>query len=241
MGSMLPSVSGSQILGIVQIIAIVLVVAVALGAVVILVVLRLKYNQVILLFKKVGHQTIKIGEDRASFERIGHGGDYWCRTRKFKKVIPRPRKQMGPNTYWFYEREDGEWVNFVLGDLDEEMKQGKATYLDEDMRLQRLGIQKNLAAEFQKIGFWQKFGGLIINALYILIVTVCLIVLFNKLGDLIPALGNVGGSITEMTRQIADNTARCQSGVVPVESPLFIGMLGELLRRRLMRWRQQSD
>ena len=78
------------------------------------------------------------------FARIGKAGDYWCKLKKFKKTLPRPRRQVEKNTYWFYEREDGEWVNFTLNDFDDGMKKAGAYFVDEDMRLQRLGIQKNL-------------------------------------------------------------------------------------------------
>jgi len=42
----------------------------------------------------------------------------------------------------------------------------------------RLGIEKNLQFRFQKEGFWDKYGQTIINAIFYVLVTLMLIVLF---------------------------------------------------------------
>jgi CHASE3 domain sensor protein len=88
---------------------------------------------------------------------------------------------MGNNTFWFYEREDGEWINFELDDIDAQMRKAGAYFVDEDMRLQRLGIAKNLAERLIKETFWQKYGTTIMLVIFCLVVTICLVVLFQKM------------------------------------------------------------
>lgn len=171
------------------------------------------YNKKIKLFRKVGGRVTKIAEDMAMFERIGIGGDMWCKTKTFKKIIPKPRIQMEPNCYWMYEREDGEWINFSLEDIDLKMKEANAYFVDEDMRLQRLGIQKNLAARFQKQTFMEKYGGMIIYGLFVLVVTVCLVVLFQKMEGAYTGAAQMADSVKTMAEALNNLVSHTQSGI----------------------------
>lgn len=142
----------------------------------------LKWNKTVRLFKKVGNRYIPVSSDKAMFERVGTSGDYWLKTKKYKKTLPRPTIEMDKNTYWYYERSiDGEWINFEFGDIDEQMKQAKIHFIDEDMRLSRLGIQKNLKDRLIKETFWAKYGTTIMLIIFVLIVTIALVVLFQKM------------------------------------------------------------
>lgn len=191
-------------------IAVVVACLLALG--VYLIILKLKFNKKIILFRKVAERIIPVAQDRGMIQRIGLAGDTWLRTKKFKKILPRPRIEMAKDTYWYYEREDGEWINFNLQDIDAAMKSAKSYYVDEDMRLQRLGIQRNLKDRFDKPGFWEKYGAQIMMVIFFLIVTICLIVIFNKMNDLVKALPQLAKALESLANSIGSQ----QSGIVPV-------------------------
>jgi len=174
---------------------------------------KLKYNKKILLFKKVGNQNVPVLMDKAMFERVGSAGDYWCVLQKTKKIIPRPRIQMRKNEYWFYERDDGEWINFSLRDFDEQMRTANAHYIDEDMRLERLGIQKNLRDNFKKVTFWQKYGGMITSFLFILIVSIMFIVLAKEWSGAIQNTSAMASAVKDMAIAISNLQG---SGAVPI-------------------------
>lgn len=176
---------------------------------------NLKFNRKIVLFKKISGKTIPVGQDKGMLERVGIAGDSWLRTKKMKKIIPRPKIWVDKNTAWFFEREDGEWINFGIEDIDGAMKEAKAYYVDEDMRLQRLGIQRNLKDRFDKPGFWEKYGAQIMMVIFFLIVTICLIVIFNKMNDLIKALPQLASALRDLANAIASAQG---SGMVPVNS-----------------------
>jgi len=175
-----------------------------------------KYNQKILIFRKINGVVMPFGKDQGWFQRIGKAGDYWCRTLKTKKILPKPTIAMGRNTFWYYIREDGEWINFGVENIDDKMKSAGVYYVDEDMRLQRLGIEKNIRDRFEKKeGFFAKYGGLIVNIFFILIVMVALILLFKEMGGLADKLGNVAGSINKLAEATTNMVAQARSGVVP--------------------------
>jgi len=221
-GVSIPDISGGGVLSILSKIGIVLLIGIPIAIIIIYIIYTLKFNKVIVLFKEVAGKTQMVGKDKGAFERVGTAGDYWCRTKKFKKILPRPKIQIGIEKnlllgfkpiYWFFEREDGEWINFSLQDLDEQMKNAGAYYVDEDMRLQRLGIQKNLFDRFQKIGFWSKYGTQIAFAGFVLIVTICLILLFRDLRNVADALNGAAGAIEHLAKTLGNIKG---SGVVPV-------------------------
>ncbi|MHA1471119.1 MAG: hypothetical protein ACTSSP_11250 [Candidatus Asgardarchaeia archaeon] len=214
----LPNISKSSIAQWSIILGIAVVVAIGLGFFIYWFMTYLKYNKKIKIFRKVGTLIMPIASDSACFERVGAGGDYWCRTKKTKKILPRPKIQMDKNEFWFYEREDGEWINFALKDFDIEMKQAGAYYVDEDMRLQRLGIQKNLQERFNKVTFWDKYFGMIMTIVFIMIITICLVVLFNKMEGNWEQATRASEAIEHMAKSVDAMTARTTSGVVVATS-----------------------
>lgn len=175
----------------------------------------MKYNKTFILFKRVNGRPTKVFVDKAIFERIGIAGDYWARWRKLKKIIPRPKIEVAKNEYWFWEREDGELINFGIQDIDEMMKMAKVHYVDEDMRLQRLGIQKNLKDRLDKMSFWTKYGERIMSVVFLIIVTICLIVLFTRIENLVKVLPELADSLTKVANAISDVATRQGSGLTP--------------------------
>lgn len=163
-----------------------------------------KYNIKIKLYKRVGGRIKPTGDDVGMLQRIGSAGDYWLVTKKFKKKLPRPRIWIEKNLCWYYEREDGEWINFELGDIDDQMKQAGAYYVDEDMRLQRLGIQKNLEERHKKLTFWQQYGTTIMMVIFVVIVTICLVVLFKELKALPQAMTSSAEAVRDMSLAVKD-------------------------------------
>lgn len=178
------------------------------------VMLHLRYNKKIVLFRNINNSVTPCNRFTGCFERISLTGDYWCKVKQVKKIIPRPKIAMGKNTYWFFEREDGEWINFGLKNIDEEMKKAGVYYLDEDMRLQRIGIQKNLELRYKKSSFWDKYGQTVMWVLFMIICTVCLVILFDKMGDFTKDLSSVASSISKLADVMRDTVARTTSGVV---------------------------
>ena len=186
-----------------------------LGFIAFFIIQHMKYNQKIVLYKKINNKLICVLADQGMFQRVGKAGDFWLVTKKTKKKLPRPKIYMGKNLIWYFEREDGEWINFELGDMDEQMKKAGAYYVDEDMRLQRLGIQKNLDERLVKENFWDKYGTTIMWVMFVAITTVCLVVLFQKLSTLGPSIAQAAQAVEHMAVSVEALSSRVAGGVVP--------------------------
>lgn len=216
-GIALPQVSGNMIMNFALYTAGFVMAVGILGFITWMYIKYKKYNQHLKIFGKINGAIVPIYNDRGMFQRVGIAGDFWCRTMRHKKVIPRPTISMGKNVYWYFIREDGEWINFGIQDIDKVMKEAKVYYVDEDMRLQRLGIERNLRQRYEKKeGFWAKYGGLLINIFFVLIVMVALILLFKEMGGLAEKLESVAGSVGRLAESVNNMLTRGGSGVIPV-------------------------
>jgi len=189
----------------------IITVGIAVTFITIILINKFRYNQKIKVFGKIGNVMTLMYFDKAVFERIGLAGDYWCRLKKLKKIVPMPRLQMAKNEWWFFRREDGELINFTLADLDDTMK-AKCNYIDEDMRLQRLGIQKNLENNFKQLTFFQKYGAMIGMVVFMVIITVCLVVIFREMKVAWSGASTMAAAVRDMALEVKNIRG---SGAVP--------------------------
>ncbi len=117
-----------------------------------------KYYNKIIKFEKVGNTFQDVGVDWAKIVRIGHTGDtvhYW---RKGKLFRPTPQIQTGARKFWYFLREDGEWINFGIGDLDRIARELGCVMVITDIRHAKEALRKNLKETYDKPGFLERFG-----------------------------------------------------------------------------------
>jgi len=176
----IPEISTSQITNVFILVFVIGIIGAILGFISYTVYMKKKFNKNIVVFEKVGKTIEPTRKDTACIMPWGEGGDTIFFSRKSQKYLPTPRIQTGRNTYWYFIREDGEWINFGVEDIDEHMRELKAHFLDKEMRYARTAIQKNLRDRFQKISFWEKYGGLIVWTVLILVTGVAMWLIFDK-------------------------------------------------------------
>jgi len=138
------------------------------------------FSQKIVLFRKVAGYVRVVGKDNARLVRVSKAGDYLMFTRKTKKWLPRPIIEISPKVWWYFVREDGEWINFAIDDLDEKMKKAGAFYIDSDMRMTRIANEKLLRERLQGQTFLEKYGAtLMVLGTFVLIVIFLIIFLWK--------------------------------------------------------------
>lgn len=172
-----------------------------------------KYKYFIPLYRKVGSMPIRVGTYKAKDYKIGNAGDKLWFVRKIKKFIPPATIQTAPNEYPHFEREDGEWVNFGLGDIDNQLKTAGVKYVHQDMRANRIAISNLLEQRFTKKSFWDKYGTMIMNVIFYLVVAIAMVVIFYQWSNIVDKTGILLDRIIELEEQ--RQTSNGNSGVVP--------------------------
>ncbi len=144
------------------------------------VLMRKTYRHKITVRGLVGNQPMIRWRDRAKEVRIGRAGDTLFYLKKKKRFLPPPIIQDGVNEWLYWEREDGELINVGIENVDEKQRKLGIKFIDTDMRMQRLGIEKLLQARLQKQTFWEKHGTMVVSAIFYVLLTILLVVIFTQ-------------------------------------------------------------
>jgi hypothetical protein len=182
---------------------------------------NMKYNKKIVIWEKIGNQFQPTRKDRAMEVKLSTAGDTVIFLRRHKKYLPNPKFQTGTRVYYYFIREDDEWINFRPDDLDEVSKKMGAVFLDKEMRFARTQIQKGLKERYDKPGFWKQYGLLVFSITFIVIIGIFTWLLFDKWLDLAGATVNavnVGKEVLVETRNVLaalDNVCSGGSGMRP--------------------------
>lgn len=192
----------------------------AVGAIIVFIYLKKSYNQRAWIFGRIGGVPMFKAVYPARYVKFGAVGDRLFEISKVKKFIAPPTIQMGKNIWWFWEREDGELINIGLKDIDAEMRKVGAYFMETDVRMQRLGIEKNLRDRLEEKGFWAKYASTIAGVIFVILVTVCLVVLFSKLVDVAKSMDTMAGSVNTMATEIQAFYKARTGGLSPSDRPV---------------------
>lgn len=178
---------------------------------------KLKFK--IPLYKKIGSAPMKVAEYKAKEVPISKAGDILWYVPKKKKYLSPATIQIAPNEYTHFEREDGEWINFRLGDIDESMKKAGVKYVQQDMRSNRIAIGDILENRFKdRKSWWEKYGHLVTHLIFYIVVLIAMVVIFYQWSTIIDKTNMLLDKIIKIEeKQKLKNT-----GVVPALIPLLL-------------------
>jgi len=191
-------ISKSSVVSFIAWFLIIVIVLVVVGVVTWILIRRMKFKYKVVVFENVAGRYEPTRKDSAMELRFGAGGDSVFYIRKHKKYQPMPRIQVGRKTYWFAIREDGEWINIGIENIDEKSREMKINFLDKEMRYARTSLQKSLKDRYNKPGFMEKYGGIIAYVSLIAITGIMMWLLFDKFLDI---TGNITSNL-EMMNQL---------------------------------------
>jgi len=184
-----------------------------------LIIKRKRYYITIELYKLVDGQNKLVAKFKACEYAIGRAGDKLWHVAKVGKYIPPGTLQSGPNIYKYFQRSDGEWINFCIGDIDAQMKRAGVRYIDNDMRAQRIAISKSLEAELKEQGFWDKYGATITFILEILIFAVACVIIFYQFSEVVGKMDQVMGNMNKVVININSFYSNLTNGA---NQPLYV-------------------
>lgn len=107
------------------------------------------------------------------------------------KWLPVGKIQTAPREFWYYIREDGEWINFQMGDLNKISKEMGIRFVQEDMRLQRLATERLLEQRLMNKTFWEKWGTTVMMIIVFLVIAICMVLIFFQFGKLLDKFAQV--------------------------------------------------
>lgn len=179
-----------------------------------------KYIHKIPLWKLIGNTPTRVAIYLAKDFPIGKAGDKLWFVRGAKKYIAPGTIQSAPHEYMHWEREDGEWINFSMGNLDKSQKEAGVKYIHQDMRSQRIATNNILEQRLINKGFWEKYKDIIVHLIFYFIVTIMMVVIFWQWSKIVEQVGALINKLDQMiTQQNAYN--KPANSLVPAISLLI--------------------
>jgi len=143
------------------------------------------------VFRLIGNIPTRVAIYDAKEVPFGMAGDKLWKVApsgmfKFKTIkwLPVGKIQSAPREFWYYIREDQEWINFALSDLNKISKEAGIRFVQEDMRLQRLATERLLEQRLMNKTFWEKWGTVIMTVIFFLVIAVCMVIIFYQFGKI---------------------------------------------------------
>ena len=170
---------------------------------------RKKYNAKITAHSIIHGFFYPTFVDQAKQIKIGAGGFQILELKKLKTWKFGMGARSGVNTYSFYIMPDGYWYGGqVSANLQYIDKQGgllPVITTSQNMRAQNSGLEKQINELTQgKQGFWDKYGFIMMNIAYILIMGVFVWLSFREVSKFLGA----GTALADTMNQLADSMAK---------------------------------
>lgn len=179
------------------------------------------FSKKIILFENIAGAGWRMtSKDRARIVKIGSGGEELLYLKKRKVYRTAYGKKMDKNTYWFAIGQDGYWYNIILGDLDAKMGMLDIEPIDRDMRYMHVAIRKNIQERYRKVGLMEKYGVVIIQGFFFIIMIIAIWLLLSKVGDQIHAATQITEAVKPLANEITNAIAHIDnlcggSGIKP--------------------------
>lgn len=197
---------------------------------------RRKWKIRIPVYQKIGNVPTRIAILKAKIVPFGKAGDclWFAKGKGTKKWLPPATLQSAPNEYPHYIREDLEWINFVMADLDEIQKRAGIKYIATDMKLSRLATDQLLEQRHVKTGFLEKWGVVIGYAIFFLIITIALVIFFHQYSKTVELLNEVITKADAIMTKAAKIGGSGSAALIPAL------ILFSIKRRKNKTWVQSS-
>lgn len=189
------------------VIAIAIVVIILIGVLIYWRSVKKSYWINIHVFRLIGNVPTRVAVYSAREIAFGMAGDKLWKVApsgmmKFKTIkwLPVGKIQTAPREFWYYIREDGEWINFSLSDLNDIQKKAGIRFVQEDMRLQRLATERLLEQRLMNKSFWEKWGTTVMMIIVFLVVAICMVVIFYQFSKIIDKFSEVSQTNLETSR-----------------------------------------
>lgn len=218
---------GIGLVGTVLLVVFIVVLILALITILIVLWIRAKqYKYRIPLYANVGGRVTRVATFKAREVGMGVGGEKLWFVKKAKKWIPPPVYQTAQNEFPHFMRDDREWINFQIEDLNEKQKLAGVRFIQEDMRFAKVGIEKLLEQRLMKKGFWEKYQHLIMNIIYYLIMVICVVIIFYMFGQQVEKMSELIGKIDSAIEKIVKYERGNSDSLIPVEPVQALILIG---------------
>lgn len=179
-----------------------IILALVVGTVTYLIASRRSFNKHIHIFEEVNKVAVPIGEDLAREITLPHTSTRVFFLKKKKFYLPRPTRQTGKGHYWYFIRQDGEWINIGLENINKDMEELKLDYDHTDMRYANASLKKLVEKNYKKTSWIKEYAPYIALSILVIMIGVAFFLVAWKINQ---GLGGISG-VAEANRQMLETS-----------------------------------
>lgn len=209
----LTGINMSFINQIILILAVMFVVGVSVGIGTYFLIQSFKLDQKIIVFEKINGRWQNTKKYRGMFAY--KNGNSIFLIPKLKRIEPRPHTQTGIKTWWYFIDNNGEMVNFGLGDLDKLRAEIQPDIPFIELAYAKSSLDYDRKERYEDQSWLSKNWPLLVSigVIVILLVFMYLIVgkIFESIGTL-EAVAKTNQEVMEVIKQVLGNVDTIKSG-----------------------------
>ncbi len=174
-----------------------------------------QFNKQIHLFEEVSGQTVPVGTDKAKEIILPNTSIRAFYLKRRKVFLPRPSIQTGAGNYWFFIRDDGEWMNVRPQNLNSKLRELDLHYDHTDMRMSNASLKKLIEKNYKKMNWMKEYAPYIAMGVLMVFLGLAIFLGTYQANKAVSALGSTAKTNQEVAASLNNilvNTDRICAG-----------------------------
>ena len=199
-----------------------LILAAIAGGVTYYIVNKRTWNKTIVKFREVHGVARRVGVEKAKEVTLPNTSvrAFFLQSKIF---LPRGSIESAENEYWYFIRNDGEWINVGLENINEKLDQMGLKMDHTDMRMANAALKKLVDNSYKKTNWMKEWAPYIGFTVIILIVGVMGYLVMGESAKVVSAAGGNVESLKDITASMAEilrslENIKSGSGVIQLPS-----------------------
>ncbi len=162
------------------------------------------YNKTIVKFREINGLCRRVGTEKAK-EIVLPGTSiraYYLRSSKF--FLPRPSIETGNDEYWFFIRDDGEWMNIGVGNVNQKLREMDVKFDHTDMRMANAALKRLVDKSYKKGSWIKEYAPYIAMGILVIMLSIAVYIPMQKGGEVTGAAAANVETFKEITETMND-------------------------------------
>src|SRR6056297_4027857 len=146
------------------------------------------YNKKIQIFEEINGRAVPTRQYKAREMNIPNTSIKILRIKENKMFLPYPTIQTGSNNYLFFIRDDLEWINIGITNLNKKLTELDIRYNHVDMRYANSSLKELIKENYGQTDWLKKYGVYVALGIFVLIAGIALYLVADKLNETVSIL-----------------------------------------------------
>ena len=177
---------------------IIIFIAIAVGLFTFFFAQKRAYSKRIIIWRNVGGSAQIVDEDKAREINLPNTSTRALQLKRNKFILPRPSIEVKKDLIFYFIRNDGEWLNIGIQDLDVALLKLNLRFDHSDMRMANASLKKLVEKNYRKLSFLKEYAPYIGFAVIILMISIGAFLFFREASVVVGGLAEAGKQLAEV-------------------------------------------